>query len=126
MQIKKIKNRYNNFIDCYDIKMEVVKLFLIMQIWCQSHLPVTNMCHILLLYMVTARGRRGRDRMVVGFITTYPINQCISPLMLWVLISIRARCATLCDKVCQWLVTGRWFSPGPPVSSNNKTDRHDI
>jgi hypothetical protein len=31
----------------------------------------------------------------------------------------------LCDKVCQWLA-GRWFSPGPPVSSNNKTDRHDI
>jgi hypothetical protein len=21
---------------------------------------------------------------------------------------------------------GRWFSPGPPVSSTNKTDRHDI
>jgi len=41
-------------------------------------------------------------------------------------ISIRARCTTLCDKVCQWLVTGRWFSPGPPVSSINKTDRHDI
>ena len=30
---------------------------------------------------------------------------------------------TLCDKVCQWLATGRWFSP---VSSTNKTDRHDI
>jgi hypothetical protein len=24
------------------------------------------------------------------------------------------------------LTTGRWFSPGPPVSSTNKTDRHDI
>jgi hypothetical protein len=23
-------------------------------------------------------------------------------------------------------VTGRWFSPGPPVYSTNKTDRHDI
>ena len=34
--------------------------------------------------------------------------------------------ATLCDKVCQWLVTDRWFSPGTPVSSTNKTDRHDI
>ena len=33
---------------------------------------------------------------------------------------------TLCDKVCQWLATGRWFSPGSPVSSTNKTDRHDI
>ena len=43
-------------------------------------------------------------------------NQYLSPLM-WVRISIRARCITLCDKVCQWL---------PPVSSTNKTDRHDI
>jgi hypothetical protein len=33
---------------------------------------------------------------------------------------------TLCNKVCQWLATGRWFSPGTPVSSTNKTDRHDI
>jgi hypothetical protein len=32
---------------------------------------------------------------------------------------------TLCDKVCQWLATGRWFSPGPPVSTTNKTDCHD-
>ena len=45
--------------------------------------------------------------------------------MLWVRILIRARCATLCDKVCQWLATGQWFSPGTPVSSN-KTDCHDI
>ena len=33
---------------------------------------------------------------------------------------------TLCDKVCQWLVIGRWFFPGNPVSSTNETDRHDI
>jgi len=33
---------------------------------------------------------------------------------------------TLCDKVCQWLTTCRWFSPGIPVSSTNKTNRHDI
>ena len=33
---------------------------------------------------------------------------------------------TLCDIVCQWLVTGQWFSPGTPVSSTNKTDCHDI
>jgi hypothetical protein len=25
-----------------------------------------------------------------------------------------------------WLATGRWFSPGTPVFSTNKTDRHDI
>jgi hypothetical protein len=35
-------------------------------------------------------------------------------------------CTTLCDKVCQWLATGWWFSPGTPVSSINKTDHHDI
>ena len=33
---------------------------------------------------------------------------------------------TLCDKVCQLLPTGQWFSPGNPVSSTNKTDHHDI
>ena len=33
---------------------------------------------------------------------------------------------TLCDKVCQWLTAGQWFSLGSPVSSTNKTDRHDI
>jgi hypothetical protein len=69
---------------------------------------------------------------VVLFLFCSPINskflfnQCLSPLMLWVRISIWARCTTLCDKVCQWLATGWWFSPGPPVSSTNKTDRHDI
>ena len=33
---------------------------------------------------------------------------------------------TLCNKVCQWLATGLWFSPGTPVSSANKTDCHGI
>ena len=33
---------------------------------------------------------------------------------------------TLCDKVCQWLAAGQWFSLGTPVSSTNKTDCHDI
>jgi hypothetical protein len=29
----------------------------------------------------------------------------------------------ICDEACQWLATGGYFSP---VSSTNKTDRHDI
>jgi hypothetical protein len=33
---------------------------------------------------------------------------------------------TLCDKVCQWLVAGRWFSLGTSVSSTNKTGHHDV
>jgi hypothetical protein len=45
----------------------------------------------------------------------------ISPLMLWVRISIRARCTTLCDKVCQWLATGWCFSP---VSSGFLHQQH--
>jgi hypothetical protein len=32
---------------------------------------------------------------------------------------------TLCDKAYQWLVEGRWISPGIPVSTTNKTDRHE-
>jgi hypothetical protein len=63
--------------------------------------------------------RRGCDRMVVGFTTTYAINA-------YHRISIRARCTTLCDKVCQLLTTVRWFSPGHPVSSTNTTNRHNI
>ena len=53
-------------------------------------------------------------------------NQCLSTLMLRVWISIRARCTTLCDKVCQWLATGQWFSLGTPVFSTNKTDHKDV
>ena len=54
-----------------------------------------------------------------SWIYNYLCNQCLSPLM-WVRISISARCTTLCDEVCRWQV---WFSP---VSCTNKTDRHDI
>ena len=61
-----------------------------------------------------------------SWIYNYLCNQCLSPLMLWVRISIRTRCTTFCDKVCQWLATGLWFSLGSPVSSTNKTDCHDI
>jgi len=69
-------------------------------------------------------GRHGYDRMVVGFTTTYLVNQCLSPLKLWVRIPLmRGVLDTLCDQVCQWLATDQWFSP---VSSTNKTDIHDI
>ena len=61
-----------------------------------------------------------------SWIYNYLCNQCLSPLMLRVRILIRARCTTLCDKGCQWLATGRGFSPGPPVSSTNKTDSHNV
>ena len=55
-----------------------------------------------------------------SWIYNYLCNQFLLPLMLWVWISIRARCTTLCDKVCQW------FSLGTLISSTNKTNFHDI
>jgi hypothetical protein len=57
----------------------------------------------------------------------YLCNQCLSPLILRVLLPLRRDVlgTTLCDKVCQWLSTGRWFSRGPPVSSTNTTLLHD-
>jgi hypothetical protein len=65
---------------------------------------------------VMFRGRCGRDRMVVGFTTTCVMNTYHR--------SWRGELdTTWSDKVCQWLAAGRWFSP---VSSTNKTDRHDI
>ena len=70
---------------------------------------------------------RDHDRMVVGFTTTCA-NHCLSPLKLWVRTAFMLRCTSIQHYVkhIQWLVTGRWFSPGTPVSSTNKTDRHDI
>ena len=76
-------------------------------------------------------GRHGRDRMVVGFTTTYmqSVLVSLSPLTSCVQIPLRrgAVDTTWCDKVCRWLVAGRWFSPGSPVSSTtDKPDRRDI
>ena len=55
--------------------------------------------------------------------SNYLCNQWLSTLKLWVRIPLDT---TLCDKVCQLLVTRRWASRGTPVSSTNKTDHHDI
>ena len=63
-----------------------------------------------------------------SWIYNYLCNQCLSPPSLWFRILLMASVldTTLCDKVCQWLATGLWFSPSTPVSSTNKADRHDI
>jgi len=70
---------------------------------------------------------RGRDRMVVGFtticaISAYNHQSCdFESRSWWSVID-----TTLCDKVCQWIVTGCWFYPGTPISSTNKSDHHNI
>ena len=63
-----------------------------------------------------------------SWIYNYQYHQWLSPLTLWVLIQLRRGVldTTLCDKVCQWLAGGRWFSLGTLFSSTNKTDHHDI
>ena len=52
---------------------------------------------------------------------------CKSPLKLWVRSPFMERCSgvyvfdtALFDKVCQWLATGQWFSPGTLISSTNQ------
>ena len=61
-----------------------------------------------------------------SWIYKYHCNRCLSPLMFWVRLQLRARHTTWYDKVCQWLASGRWFSPCLPISSTNKTYGHDI
>ena len=63
-----------------------------------------------------------------SWIYNYLCNRCLSSLTLWVRIPSRRGVldTTLCDEACQWLAAGRWFYPGTPVSSTNKTYRHDI
>ena len=59
-----------------------------------------------------------------SWIYNYMCNHCLSPLKLWVRLSLLAvHDTTLCDKVCQWLAAYRWFSSGTTVSSTNKSDR---
>jgi hypothetical protein len=65
-----------------------------------------------------------RGRMVV----TRAVSAYHHWLTLWVRIPLRwgIHDTTLCNKVCQGLAKGRWFSQGSLVSSTNKTDFHDI
>ena len=76
---------------------------------------------------IEMRSHRGCDHMIVGFTTICAINayhhlSCDFESRSWRGVLY----ATLWYKICQWLATGRWFSPGTMVSTTNKTDRHDI
>ena len=79
---------------------------------------------ILLLFFFCIGGRLDSDIiMVVGFTTTCAISAYYHWSCEFELCSWWGVLDTLCDKACQWLATGWWFSP---VSSINKTDHHDI
>jgi hypothetical protein len=69
---------------------------------------------------IVSSGRRGGDGMVVGItpMQSVPINTKV--------VSFESRSwrgvldAAFCDKVCQWRVVGRWFSPDiwfPPLKN---------
>jgi hypothetical protein len=77
---------------------------------------VTNTFHVSILTSFN---------MIFGPSWSWSYGSWIYNLMLWVRIPLRRGVldTTLCDKIWKWLVTGRWFSP---VSTTNKTDRHDI
>jgi hypothetical protein len=64
--------------------------------------------------------------MVVGFTTTYAISAYHHWSCEFESCSGGVLNTTLCDKVCQWLATGLWFSLGTQLPSTNKTDRHNI
>jgi Na+/alanine symporter len=63
-------------------------------------------------YKKPKRCRRVRHRMVVGFTSIYAISvyhhQCCD------FESYSDNVYSLCDKVCQWFVSGRWFFLGIP------------
>jgi hypothetical protein len=77
--------------------------------------------HIILIYIVNNNNNTSNNHYLTikytafldleGFrswIYNYLCKQCLSPLKLWVRISIRRSVldTKLCDKVCQWLGTG--------------------
>jgi hypothetical protein len=73
------------------------------------------------------RSHHGHNCMVVGFTTTHAISVYHHWCQMFEYCSWWGVCdATLSDKVCQWLATGCWFSPGTSVSYINKTDCHKI
>ena len=85
--------------------------------WCWKAIQNVIVCSVYASVHICMWGRHGRDRMVVY---NYLCNQYLSPLILWVRIPLRGGVlddTTLCDKVCEWLATGWWFSSGTPVSS---------
>ena len=81
---------------------------------------------LLLRYSLTfifyLRGRRWRNRMVVGFTTTYAIRAYHHWCCEFESLSGRG----VQHYVIKFVAKGRWFSPGTPVSSTNKNDRHNI
>jgi hypothetical protein len=91
------------------------------------HLISCGMFVLCFIYYIGLFWRSTRNFFTIGissWIYNYLCKHCLSPLKLEP--EPQLLDTTLCDKDCQWLATGLWFSPGTPVSSTNKTDHHDL
>jgi hypothetical protein len=82
-------------------------------------------------FIINQGGRRGCDRMVFWFTATCSVQSLpiSTNVVSWnpthgEVYSVLD--TNLCDKVCQHLAAGLWFSPGTPASSTSKADRHII
>ena len=86
------------------------------------------MCFFNTLLWLENLKRDRRGHMIVGFTTTWAISACHHCSCEFESCSCEMYLKehSVIFKVCQWLAAGRWFSPGTPVSSTNKTDRQDI
>ena len=83
-------------------------------------------CRLFILFIFHVSGLRSFSIFSVKILQHYYFFfQKVSRFMWHLPLSV-CPLTTLCDKVCQSLVTGRWFSVGFPVSSTNKTECHDI
>jgi hypothetical protein len=83
--------------------------------------------YILTVHVISyiLRGRRGRDRMVVGFTASYAISAYHHWCCEFESRSGRGVQHNVIKFVSELLQVGG-FSPDPPVSSTDKTDFHDI
>ena len=115
----------------YILPLTLIELYATCHLWTNNMTSCKNVVSLRVLCKFgnfdSNRGRSGRHR-CGSWIYNYICTQCMSTLTLCDRISPRwcALHAPVCDTFCQWLAAGRWFSPDTPVSSTNKTDRHDI
>jgi len=111
-----------NYIHMYRKTKTTIKLSLKFLNWHNFLSP--SLCLSIFSYFPRGHRHRGCDRMVVGLTTTYAI--CAYHHWCCGFDSRSGRCVQhyVIQFVSNLRQLGRWFSPGTPVSSTNKTDRH--
>jgi hypothetical protein len=86
---------------------------------------LSNQCLYCYHFLPFAQHESGTRKVSLG---PWPNNTAVNLMSLLVLKNTQLQLlyTTLCDKVCQWLAAGRWFSLSNLVSSTNKTEPHYI